>query len=806
MSKRESTFSSKPIQSREIAIVISLHVTEHNQWCLSRLKNFANEQWKAFGEIRVVDYGSDKEFSRIISSECEQLDFIYQREELVYGRFSLGDARNKGAQRSKLAYVLFFDIDLIIGEDFAKRLIAVAQAVDLSKHRYRIVALPVLYLTEEASELVTRDETATDQYLSKLTLDSLYNRNKNDVVFRAPSSSVQLVCRYQYLAMGGQISHRFCHGGEDFDYVLRTLIKYQEYPLPHNIFEVGRKWNESGYATARSLISLTAVPSLHAGLWVFHLYHPPIPGWNPVTPDPNRWNWLSENIQLYLDGVNPYGSLPDLSANERIYLYYDHDLIQENDVREILPYLGNVVVSGSTANLQADQLLANIRKDSIDKVILSEDFVSENRNLVEAIRSFAEVAVIGKGLLPGSIYFDDDTLETTTSLALSRWNKPYSEEKINLALDYVKHEYNKTQFDENCEKKTLVVPPESAYVIEKNLDKYLDFLRRINDFSCFLNQFDWEVTVYLDESVADVAGSLKFCEFEHASKYSMQDIVDANGVLCFSCNDGFEAFLNNKPAIYEKKPHFVFPEVGVGEVFSHDFEHLLSFLNRYPDNNGKFLEFLTYLLTEHYCMGVAPAKNCRNMGTEYYRVSVFGERICKDVFLDPLEGSEPAFQNFRNVPRNPVQKGVTSNRIDRARRFDKEKFVQLLPGKLHMSFLEGFGFVKYRNGCFDHVWCHNLQSKLFFSGLGKKLSVVFRCRFSLLTVFSSIKFIQNGVVIKRERVGFFNRKEIRIENIEMNKEIVVLYSGFGFLSKKSRKCAYLWKLLDVEVIKSANTD
>ncbi|HEF9071723.1 TPA: glycosyltransferase, partial [Campylobacter coli] len=197
---------------------------------------------------------------------------IYLKDESQKEYFSQGKCRNFGASYANASVLLFLDLDCFISFDSLEKILKLIKIKNILNNPNALLVLPVVYLTQEASEILK--EYPMDLWDVLIQEDLISGKNFL-VKFFAPSSTSSLIInRHKFLEIGGNNENFIGHGYEDFDLfarVLNSCLKFEKMPL--NLNYDSRNWNFYSFKGFRSWFSLLGYELCFYGIYMYHLWH-----------------------------------------------------------------------------------------------------------------------------------------------------------------------------------------------------------------------------------------------------------------------------------------------------------------------------------------------------------------------------------------------------------------------------------------------------------------------------------------------------------------------------------------------------
>lgn len=228
--------------------------------CLRRFERFSEV------DCIVVNSASAPGSTTTIRTLCDRPRVTYVEDPAPVSPFAPGVARNLGAQVARGEHLLFYDVDLISGDEFIPQLLRWCAA---TTDPHAFLMIPCLYLTRDATRRLAQDSLDLAPYVAS------YLAGENHLVDNiAVSTSTVVVAREHFLRLGGNRAEYQGHGCEDFD-LLHRLASY--FPLgarPADYYLDERARFPADYRGFRAYLARYALPHLLGGPVTAHLWHP----------------------------------------------------------------------------------------------------------------------------------------------------------------------------------------------------------------------------------------------------------------------------------------------------------------------------------------------------------------------------------------------------------------------------------------------------------------------------------------------------------------------------------------------------
>lgn len=276
-----------------LSLIIPLKVTLKNRFLLKRVKNIFDSFTHHNIEIVVVDSSSTYYSYFIEKSVANHKNINYQYLELN-GIYSASKARNHGSQYAKGEYLLFYDVDLIVRDDFIEKVLKNIEALKkVSKKAFEIY--PCCYLSEEKTKEIEQNsiEDADFEKIKERYLEG-YN---DEVLYLAVNTSTILVNREHFFDIGAYSELFKGHGYEDFELIHRLYMRYPIVDREDDYIMDFKTAFPLQYEGFRKYFSYYALPNFFKEIFTLHLWHP-----RPLTQKYYRHRKV--NLEYFIEYLN----------------------------------------------------------------------------------------------------------------------------------------------------------------------------------------------------------------------------------------------------------------------------------------------------------------------------------------------------------------------------------------------------------------------------------------------------------------------------------------------------------------------
>ena len=507
-----------------LSVIIPFRLSPERPYLMDRLRGLcADMSVPPEVEILFVDSDSPSELAEEAGALCASAGMRYLRHTSSNPTFSIGSVRDYGVQKANGNVVTFMDLDLVVAADFLQNLVLQIQVNRVESVKKEFFVVPCLYLTEEG----TARYHASDKTLvfKQFWREYLYG-DKRSVQNLAPCSSVMVVNRDLYLAIGGHRPEFSGHGYEDFELIHRLLTISEKLPRPVNYFRDSKTWDNTVYDGFRSQFAVLGTEALTSGLFTMHLWH----------PRPNEFGYMQKNAnnrfsaleyfkKFDVDGINPL-PIADLREEpvERFLMFGVPENAAAESIRDVFPFLGEAIFASEylyydreTEEFQKSVFEYFLSHQGITKILFPNPYGNPARFAIyEWAREHSfPFLCYERGALPESWFFDSKGFNgDSASYSPELWDHELSEDAHRIATDYIEDAlYKEVPLEEQgmrtngtalrgklrlAGKKVLFVPLQrpSDTVIKHfcgEIESYGRFVEEIDRIAELLNPLGWVV-------------------------------------------------------------------------------------------------------------------------------------------------------------------------------------------------------------------------------------------------------------------------------------------------------------------------
>jgi len=654
-----------------LTAVIPLRLSPEVYEATGRLAHIINTIPDDIFDILIVDYGSSEIHRKSLCALEKQSNVrVYYHAEAVGNRFSIGHARDLGAEHATTPVILFHDIDFICTGNMYRRIHTETINRQIASNRTNdFFCVPMAFLNERGNSaykqcISTTTDLNTDNQLQHLIISDS-KAYCESVVY---GSSAIVVNRYHYLSIGGHHRDFSGHGAEDYDILHRLSYYNPKAPRSSDYYSNLRDSSFSEYAGFRSYFALHGMDVFMKGIFMLHLYHPPRP-----IADYRQFRQnllLLQRVMIKFDN-NKRQPMPlrDRSSPKKTLVLSKEDNYFTDALRRAIPAMGEVAFIDEATFTNPDDLILHLKNNHFTHLGFKNPYGNPHRlNLYQRIReSHFSYWVFDRGALPNSWFFDPNGFNAdSTSYHGNHWDKPLSLEEQDKARQFIDDlcqgsealEKNGSRVDEDRLRKQLNVGDRKVVFVpfqrptdsvckyfSGNAESAEGFNKIVSALSEMLDDNHWIIVgkKHPLEAAAPDIPKLTFAD----NDTHVHDLLSlADYVVVLNSGVGLLASLFDKPTIYlgdafyghEGINHYAKDAAGIVDLLSQDIK---------PDKT--LVERFTYHLTDRvYSFGASSY-------TEVTRKEDGGKLSLVNNIL---------FENIRGLSQEPITIGLPIPELD----------------------------------------------------------------------------------------------------------------------------------------------
>lgn len=571
----------------------------------------------------VVDYGTSIERSGEIRSLSLSSGVKVVRVESSGQPFSVGHARDIGAQHASTPLVMFHDIDFLLSKESYEKICLEARLKGMPDNAYAFFALPGAYLTEPFTREYLDLHASGDGAFADARVHNAvmtYDKGVFDQLTFAISAIV--VNRLHLLAIGGHDKSFTGHGAEDFELMHRLSSYYPRGPRPRDYYNNTRSNSIAQYEGFRAYYALYGIDIFQRGTILSHLWHPRRADAGYVGT--NNQARVAKIMRDFDGGVTSLPPLTDEASPEYTLMLIQPGTSPARALRHAFPAMGRFKCIPERSFETPDSLLDFVQSEGFTRVFFLNPYGNSHRlDLYRAVRAAGvRFVIFDRGSLNDSWFFDTTGfLGESASYSREKWDKDLSPEDKQFTEQWI---LNHRIANETLEKNGDRIGAEHLRQMLKTGDKKVIFvaLQRPSDTATVyfsgqcgsaseFNQWIFHIAEKLDprqyvvvakkhplESVRPPIGNVLFAEDDT----HINDLIDlADKIVVMNSGAGLIAAAYGKPVICCGSSFYAHDGFAYG---AENRDHLLSLLQQdlASDPETK-LKFMKYLISEFYSFG-----------------------------------------------------------------------------------------------------------------------------------------------------------------------------------------------------------
>ncbi len=426
----------------KITVVIPFRYSPHLFQAIERLEKIVDTVPAEYMDILLVDYGSN-------SSDVKLYDFIYDYPNAAVHRvecpeglpFSIGEARDLGAQHAKGRVIIFHDVDFLCSRSMYIKVYHEALAREIfERNASEFFCVPVAFLNQYGANtylslINEKEENVFDVFFQQ----KLITESKKLCDFLVYGSSAIVVNRYHYLRIGGHSKSFSGHGAEDYDVLHRLSAFYKKGPRSANYYKDTKTNEILNYEGFRAYFALYGVDVFMKGVFMVHLWHP-----TRAIPDyfQSKRNFeLLGRLMRDFDKLKVQPpALQDGSCTQKTLILAQGASAFVRSIRDALPLMGKVVFIDETKFVVPKDLTDYLVKNDINIVGFKNPYGNEHRlKLYNVVKGAGlKYWVFDRGALPDSWFFDSAGFNyDSDNYHREHWDIGLTSEQINDAKNYI---------------------------------------------------------------------------------------------------------------------------------------------------------------------------------------------------------------------------------------------------------------------------------------------------------------------------------------------------------------------------------
>lgn len=624
------------MNNTKLSVIFPVRVSNNRQYILENIGRILSLNSNSDEiEYLLIDSGSTSFFSRKIEALCKKYNTKYIFQDTRSQTFSIGRARDYGAQLASGECVIFLDVDLVFDKEFYNKILEEIKCRNMKKSITEYFCIPCFYIDEELSkEFVTTGDL--DDPIKYRNLRNGYdNGNDSGIQSFAPATSLLVINRWHLLSIGGHRKEFSGHGSEDFDLAHRLATYARKYHRTYNYYVDKKDYSSIEYEGFRAYFSMAGYSVYNNNLFAVHIWHPRPKDKYQVATHKNK-ELLQTFMKEFDEGRSKIDPLEDLSRNENTLIFGIRKDTAWLSIRQLIPLLGEVDYI-SEMQVEIDDIENLIKSRNITRFLFWNPYGNEKRlSIYEWVKeNNFPFYVFERGALPDSWFLDKGFNADSHSYNYENWCNDLSEEDIIDTEEYInsviqsgstleknnnfrgdivtKEEFNVKHRVGNRKILFIALQRPSDSVIKYfsgNTQSFEGFIENVNKVVEELNPHEWFVVVKKHPLEVVFPRAMKLTDnmLLVDKEYHIHDLLSiANKVLLINSGVGLLAMLFRKPVIHMGQAFYSHPTVNIQ---ASDAKAAVRAIKKdFQINEDDIVKFIHYLKNDFYSFAKAKYKN-----------------------------------------------------------------------------------------------------------------------------------------------------------------------------------------------------
>lgn len=620
----------------KLSVIFPVRVSNNRQYILENIERILSlNSEESEVEYLLVDSGSTSFFSRKIQLLCEGSNTKYIYQDTRSQTFSIGRARDYGAQLASGECVLFLDVDLVFDKDFYYKILEEIKCRSMEKKITEYFCIPCFYIDEDSSKSFIIDNDLGDSIKYRNLRNNYDNGDNSGIQSFAPATSLLVVNRWHLLSIGGHRKEFSGHGSEDFDLAHRLATYARKYHRTYSYYVDKKDYSSIDYEGFRAYFSMAGYSVYNNNLFAVHIWHPRPKDTYQVSTHKNK-----ELLQIFMkefdEGCSKMDPLEDLSKNESTLIFGIRKDTAWLSIRQLIPLLGKVDYI-SELQIEVNDIKRLIKSRGVTRFLFWNPYGNEKRLAIYewAKQNDFPFYVFERGALPDSWFLDKGFNADSRSYDYDRWDRELSAEDIIDTEEYINSVIQSgSTLEKNNNFRGEVVTQEEFNVKHRvgnrkilfialqrpsdSVIKYFSgdangfegFIAKVNEVVEKLNPHEWFIVVKkhplepsFPKSMKQVSNMLLV-----DTEYHIHDLLSiANKILLINSGVGLLAMLFRKPVIHMGKAFYSHPTINIHVADSESIVRALK--DDFQVKEDDVIKFIHYLKNDFYSFAKAKYTN-----------------------------------------------------------------------------------------------------------------------------------------------------------------------------------------------------
>lgn len=620
----------------KLSVIFPVRVSNNRQYILGNIERILSlNSTSSKIEYLLIDSGSTSFFSRKIKSLCDSYNTKYVYQDTRSQTFSIGRARDYGAQLATGECVIFLDVDLVFDKDFYNKILEEIECREMQKNISEYFCIPCFYIDEDFSKEFISDNDLGSSVKYRNLRNNYDNGDNKGIQSFAPATSLLVINRWHLLSIGGHRKEFSGHGSEDFDLAHRLATYARKYHRTYNYYVDKKDYSSVEYEGFRAYFSMAGYSVYNNNLFAVHIWHPRPKDKYQVSTHKNKE--LLQNFMKEFDGgrskIDP---LEDLSKKENTLIFGVRKDTAWLSIRQLIPLLGRVDYI-SEMKVEIDEIESLIESRGITRFLFWNPYGNDKRLSIYrwAKENNFPFYVFERGALPDSWFIDEGFNADSKSYSYDKWSRELNEEDIIDTEEYINSviqsgstlEKNdnfrgdvitKEEFDVKHRvggRKILFIalqrPSDSVIkYFSGSANGFEGFIETVNDVVEKLNPHEWFIVVKKHPLEAGFPSSMKQVDnmLLVDKEYHIHDLISiANKIFLINSGVGLLAMLFRKPVIHMGEAFYSHPTIN---IHASDSQAVIKALeSKFQVNEDDIVKFIYYLKNHFYSFARAKYRN-----------------------------------------------------------------------------------------------------------------------------------------------------------------------------------------------------
>lgn len=620
----------------KLSVIFPVRVSNNRQYILDNIERILSLNSKNSEiEYLLIDSGSTSFFSRKIKDLCDNHNTKYIYQDTRSQTFSIGRARDYGAQLATGECVIFLDVDLVFDKEFYKKILEEIECREMRKNITEYFCIPCFYIDEDFSKEFTSDKNIGSSVKYRNLRNNYDNGDNNGIQSFAPATSLLVINRWHLLSIGGHRKEFSGHGSEDFDLAHRLATYARKYHRTYNYYVDKKDYSSVDYEGFRAYFSMAGYSVYNNNLFAVHIWHPRPKDKYQVSTHKNK-ELLQNFMKEFDEGRSKIDPLEDLSKKENTLIFGIRKDTAWLSIRQLIPLLGRVDYI-SELKVEIDEIESLIESRGITRFLFWNPYGNDKRLSIYtwAKENNFPFYVFERGALPDSWFIDEGFNADSKSYSYDKWSSNLNEENIIDTEEYINSVIQSgSTLEKNDNFRGDVITQEEFNVKHRvggrkilfialqrpsdSVIKYFSgsangfegFIHTVNDVVERLNPHEWFIVVKKHPLESGFPSTMKQVDnmLLVDKEYHIHDLISiANKILLINSGVGLLAMLFRKPVIHMGEAFYSHPTIN---IHASDSQAVVKALEtNFHVNEEDIVKFIYYLKNHFYSFAKAKYRN-----------------------------------------------------------------------------------------------------------------------------------------------------------------------------------------------------